>query len=36
MKNQLALSGEQIVEKSLPTTISPHWNDSWGILVEGA
>ena len=34
MQNQLALSGERIVEKNLPTTISSCWYDSWGILVE--
>lgn len=36
MKNQLALSGEQIVEKNLSSTIAPRRYDSWGILVERA
>ena len=34
MQNQLALSGERIVEKFTPT-ISSCWYDSWRIFGEG-
>ena len=36
MKNQLALSGEKILEKVYPQLFHPCWHDSWGILVERA